>query len=89
MQNQTCFILVLHNQITPFQIIHYAEPNMFHFVKRLTNDTFYKQQWALHSNTAGIRAEQAWTITTGLQNIRVAILDSGVDIGHPDFAGNL
>ncbi len=66
-----------------------VEPHVFHFIKRLTNDTHYQQQWALHNNTAGIKAEQAWMITTGSPNVRVAILDTGVDLDHPDLAGNL
>lgn len=81
--------LQVANELYETGLFDYAEPNIFHFVKRMTNDTHYQQQWALHSNTAGIKATQAWTITTGNPNVRVAILDSGVDLGHPDLAGNL
>lgn len=55
----------------------------------MTNDTYWQQQWPLRSSTAGIKAEQAWTITAGSPNIRIAILDSGVDPDHPDLADNL
>jgi subtilisin family serine protease len=36
-----------------------------------------------------IRAVKAWEITTGSPNIKMAILDNGVDTLHPDLANNL
>jgi len=77
------------NELFETGLFEYAEPNIFHFVRRNTNDPLFQYQWGLHSNLAGIRAPQAWTITTGSPNIRIAILDSGVDLGHPDLASNL
>jgi len=76
------------NELHESGLFAYAEPNMLHFVKRQTNDTHYNQQWGLHG-TAGIKAPQAWTLSTGSQNIRIAYLDSGVDVNHPDLVGNL
>ena len=32
---------------------------------------------------------QAWTITTGTAITRIAILDVGVDLSHPDLVNNL
>ena len=38
---------------------------------------------------ADIDAPEAWAITTGLStNIKVAIIDSGIDYNHPDLAAN-
>ena len=65
-----------------------AAPEVLMFIERLTNATYFQQQWGLHG-TFGIRAPQAWAITTGSPNIRIAILDSGVDLGHPDLEDNL
>lgn len=49
-----------------------------------TNDPLRAEQWGLDQ----IRAEQAWTASTGSGAV-VAVVDSGVDLTHPDLRGNL
>jgi subtilisin family serine protease len=53
--------------------------------KRLPNDPLYPQQWAY----AHINAPQAWYTTVGDGGPIVAVLDTGVDLTHPDLAANL
>ncbi len=52
------------------------------------NDTYYPSQWHLDAgDPAGISAPGAWAVSTGSNQIVVAILDSGVVSGHPDLTG--
>ena len=63
------------------------------------NDPSFSNQWGLRNTgqtingvagTSGgdINAVNAWDITTGT-NVLVAILDSGMPLGHPEFSGRL
>lgn len=49
------------------------------------NDPMLDEQWYLPQ----IRAEQAWDATTGSRDVIVAVLDSGIDLDHPDLEGNI
>lgn len=49
------------------------------------NDPLYEEQWALER----INASCAWQQTTGSQQVTVAVVDTGVDLGHPDLVGRL
>lgn len=49
------------------------------------NDTQLDEQWYLEQ----ISAYDAWDQTTGSSTVVVAILDSGMDMNHPDLYGNL
>jgi subtilisin family serine protease len=48
------------------------------------DDPFYADQWGPQQ----VRAEQAWSTSTGSRTI-IAVVDSGVDFDHPDLAGKL
>ncbi len=48
-----------------------------------SGDTFYNQQWH-YFETSGIELPSAWDITTGSQDIVVAIVDTGMT-NHPDL----
>jgi thermitase len=47
----------------------------------IPNDTFYPNQWGLQR----INAPRAWPLTEGDPNVVVAVLDEGVELGHPDL----
>jgi len=60
---------------------------IFHFsFAFLPDDPFYSEQWYLSK----IKATQAWDLTNGgSEAIIVAVLDTGVDIDHPDLRANI
>ncbi len=52
----------------------------------IPNDPYFEtEQWYLER----IEAKKAWDITTGSEDIVVALLDSGIDIDHPDLKENI
>jgi thermitase len=75
----------------------YAEPN---FIGQggdvVPDDPFFFLQWHLNNTgqtggtpDADVDAVEGWQITTGSDAIVVAILDTGIDFGHPEFAGRV
>ncbi len=43
-------------------------------------------QWGLkQASGIDIKAEQGWNVTKGTEQVTIAVLDSGLDINHPDF----
>lgn len=89
------------DQLRSDEMVEYAHPN--YRVKPGTiipDDPNFNKQWALRNLGIGvqdrpsklnadIKATEAWEITTGDPNVIVAVSDSGVDINHPDLAGNI
>ena len=48
------------------------------------NDPLWRDSWSLgKANVTG-----AWSVTTGAAETVVAVLDTGVDLGHPDLQGS-
>ena len=80
--------------------VRFVEPNYIHRVDAMPDDPQFANLWGLHnpgpiggpSNAmvdADIDAPEAWDLTTGSTNVTVAVIDTGIDYNHPDFAGNL
>lgn len=62
---------------------------MFDFKPSCTSDPDFAKQWGLsNSNGMDINACNAWSITKGTPNVTLAILDTGVDQNHKEFANN-
>lgn len=55
------------------------------------NDPRYFAQWALNPSAADppgyIGVREAWNTQTGGEGVRIGIIDSGIDYGHPEFGG--
>jgi serine protease len=66
--------------------VAYAEPNYIRRALVIPNDQFYPLQW----HYPAINLPQAWDVaTTRGANTIVAVIDTGILSGHPDFAGQL
>lgn len=66
--------------------VAYAEPNRPIRIAASPNDPDYTaMQWAL----GVINAPQAWDIVTGTTPITIAIIDTGIDLNHPDLRDKL
>jgi len=83
--------------------VEQASPDGPLFVTDVPDDPFYPDQWA-HDNhgqavafdatlvgtpDADTDTDRAWEQTTGSDAVVIAIIDSGIDLGHPEFAGRM
>ena len=81
--------------------VEHAEPNYLVYADLAPpDDTHFNRLWGLHNtgqnvngtngtDDADIDAPEAWDVTTGSSDVVVAVVDSGVDVNHPDIAANI
>lgn len=77
--------------------IAYIEPNyLVHTTEFMPADPLFTKQWAIknigqNGGTVGadISAPQGWDIRRDANNVKVAIIDSGIDWTHPDLRNNI
>ena len=76
----------------------YASPNCLISISSNTvNDPYFTAQWALkntaqqsyYTNNADMNVGEAWNITNGKANIKIAVIDVGVDTNHIDLQEQL
>ncbi len=65
--------------------VQLVSPDRTMYTLAVPNDPQYAQQW----HWSKISAEQAWDVQTGSSSIVVAVIDSGVDLVHPDLAARI
>ena len=65
--------------------VQYAEPDAVTQAADIPDDTYFGSQW----NMSMVRATEAWNITQGSPNVSIAILDTGIDLSHPDLQGKV
>ncbi|MEQ1934112.1 MAG: S8 family peptidase [Fimbriimonadaceae bacterium] len=63
----------------------YAEPNFVYRASLIPNDPLFGQLYGMNI----VKAPQAWDLNFGDPAIKIAILDTGVDLTHPDLQGKL
>ena len=82
-------------QLRRFSSVRLAELDM-PVIPDQVNDPQYSSQWGLHNTGqtggtpgADVHAPEAWPFIPVLTPVLVAVLDDGVEIGHPDLAANI
>ncbi len=65
--------------------VAYAEPDYVRHLSKVPNDLMYGELWGLPK----ISAPGAWDTRTGSYGTVVAVIDTGMDMDHPDLAANL
>lgn len=65
--------------------VEYAEPNYVYRQAIIPSDTHFDKQWYFKK----INAIEAWDVVKESEDIVIAVLDSGVDINHPDLNNNI
>jgi len=66
--------------------VEWAEPHYYRYIQQITpNDPYDYLQWHLPM----IGAQTAWEVTTGSSDVVIAVIDTGVDWGHPDLEDNI
>ncbi|MHC4644376.1 MAG: S8 family serine peptidase [Planctomycetota bacterium] len=76
--------------------ILYAEPDYYVEAVATPNDPNFSDLWGMHNTgqeggtaDADIDAPEAWDLETDANEIIVAVIDTGVDYGHPDLSANM
>jgi subtilisin family serine protease len=80
--------------------VAYAEPNFIVHAADTPNDPSFPQEWGLDNTgqqvnwtsgtpDADIDAKEAWSVSTGSPDVTVAVIDTGVDVAHPELAQNI
>jgi len=65
--------------------VEWASLNVLHPPALIPNDTFWTNQWG----PVRVRADAAWDVPPASTTLRVAIVDTGVDLTHPDLAARI
>ena len=76
---KTITLLKMDKRVQIVQKIHLFKTRTQHY-----NDPYYKLQSNMHS----MQINQVHGITTG-RNVNIAMIDTGVDLEHPDLAGQI
>lgn len=67
--------------------VAWAEPNYLVYPDFIPNDPLYAS--AQSSYLSRLQVEEVWDITIGRPDVIVAVLDTGVEMNHPDLAAGI
>src|SRR3989339_506076 len=67
------------------ECVEYAEPNFIYRAAIIPSDSYFNNQWYLKK----IKAPEAWNTVRESSGVVIAIIDTGVQIDHPDLRDNI
>ncbi|MEM9894851.1 MAG: S8 family serine peptidase [Bacteroidota bacterium] len=73
------------NQLLKDENVLYAEPVVTYQLLETSQDPLSSAQYYLQN----IKAQEAWNISRGDDDITIAIIDSGIDLDHPDLISKI
>ncbi len=76
----------VHAKLDRSPLVSEVGPNTIRYAAAIPNDTNFSSQTAY---LQAMNLPAAWDTTTGNDSMILAILDSGVQVNHPDLAGRL
>ena len=89
-------VLQQTNELASLESIAFVEPDYVYRVDAIPNDPRFTQLWGLNNTgqlggtvDADIDAVEAWNVTTGSEDVVIAVIDTGVDYNHEDLAANM
>jgi thermitase len=75
----------MYNHYNGLSEIEYAEPNYTFKASYTPNDLYYSYQYGPQM----MQTPSAWEVTQSTAAVKIAILDTGVQLKHPDLAAKL
>lgn len=85
-------VLKVVSELDAYDEVEWCEPDMICKWRPHDNNPLFPMQYYLQNNNSGeydINVVPAWGITTGTENITVAVIDEGIDHNHEDLSGSL
>ncbi|PJA27628.1 MAG: hypothetical protein CO189_06460 [candidate division Zixibacteria bacterium CG_4_9_14_3_um_filter_46_8] len=89
-------------ELCTYDEVKFAEPSIISYNDACftPNDTYFNQQWALKNTgqsctgclpyfSHDIDAEVGWDTGRGAPGVVISVIDTGMDLTHPDLAANL
>lgn len=77
-------------------VFEFSEPHLGYLNAMQSSDPHWSKQWGLSNqgqnggaSDIDIKVEQAWEVPIVSTDIRVAVVDQGVELSHPDLKNNL
>jgi subtilisin family serine protease len=68
-----------------YGIVDFAEPDYLRSARLIPNDTLFANQWGLNQ----IGMQTVWDLELGSPSVVTAIIDTGIDLDHPDLMSQL